>query len=173
MQTWVGMLLAVMGGVMIGLTGTTTDTSAPNPVLGNALALAGAVSLAPYLIIGRALRAKLSLLAYITLVYGSAAVVLLLALVFTQTPLTFADPMAVVWIALLALIPQLIGHTTFNWAVRRIPAAFATIPVLGEPIGTSILAILLFREVPGSVTLLGALVALGGIAIMSLKRSAA
>ncbi len=170
---WLGMLMAVVGGVIIGLAGTGSGALGQNPLLGNALALAGALCLAPYLIIGRALRAKLSLLAYITLVYGSAAVVLLIALLVAQTPITFANPSALLWIVLLALVPQLIGHTAFNWTVRRMPAAFATIPALAEPIGSSILATLLFRELPGPLTLLGAVVALAGITLMSLKRSVA
>jgi len=169
-RMWLGMLMAVAGGALIGLTGTGSGAAGQNPLLGNALALAGALCLAPYLIIGRVLRAKLSLLAYITLVYGSAAAVLLMALVVAQIPITFTEPSAFIWVVLLALVPQLIGHTAFNWAVRRMPATFATIPVLGEPIGTSILAVLLFRELPGSITLVGAIVALAGITLMSLKR---
>jgi drug/metabolite transporter (DMT)-like permease len=169
-HAWLGMLMATSGGTLIALTGSSASDTAQNPLLGNMLALVGAVCLAPYLIIGRALRKKLSLLAYITLVYGAAAV-LLLVLVFARIPVTFVNPIALIWIGLLALIPQLIGHTTFNWAVRHMPAAFATIPVLAEPIGTSILAMVLFREVPGLLTLVGAIVALAGIAVMSLNRS--
>ncbi len=98
------------------------------------------------MIVGRALRNKLSLLAYVTLVYGAAAGVLLLMCLVTGTSLIFQDPTAYVWVALLALLPQLVGHTSFNWSVRRLPAAYATIPVLGEPVGSTILAILLLGE---------------------------
>lgn len=165
-----GMVIAIGGGIVIGLADAGGASQGRSPLAGNALALAGALCLAPYLIIGRALRAKLSLLAYVTLVYGAAAVVLLLLLMATGTPIVFETPSALVWIVLLALVPQLIGHTSFNWAVRRMPAAFATIPVLGEPVGTSIMAVLLLGESIKPLTIAGAVIALAGIAFMSMAK---
>lgn len=161
-----GMVVATAGGILIGLADSAGAPGA-NPALGNALALAAALCMAPYMIVGRALRHKLSLLAYVALVYGAAAVVLLLLCLVTRTSLIVNDPMAYVWIALLALLPQLIGHTSFNWSVRRLPAAYATIPVLGEPVGSTILAIVLLGETVKPLTLIGAAVALAGIAVMS------
>ena len=166
-----GMLVAIAGGVLIGLSDSGGTAPGQNPTLGNILALAGALCMTPYLIIARALRSKFSLLAYVTLVYGAAAVVLALVVLLTQTPLTAGDPWAYLWIALLALVPQLIGHTSFNWSVRRLPAVYGTIPVLGEPVGSAILAMLVLGEVVGPATLLGAVLALAGIALMSLKKS--
>lgn len=166
-----GMLSAVVGGALIGLAGNSGTAPGKNPWLGNALALAGALCLTPYLIIARTLRNKFSLLAYVTLVYSAAALVLLLVVFITRTPIAVSDPSAsasaYVWIALLALVPQLIGHTSFNWSVRRLPAVYGTIPVLGEPIGSTILAVLLLGETVGIFTLVGAALALGGIVIMS------
>lgn len=162
-----GMIIAIAGGILIGLADSAGNAPGANPALGNTLALIAALCMAPYMIVGRALRHKLSLLAYITLVYGAAAVVLLLMCLVTGTSLVFSDPMAYVWIALLALLPQLVGHTSFNWSVRRLPAAYATIPVLGEPVGSTILAILLLGETVKPLTLIGAGVAIAGIAIMS------
>jgi drug/metabolite transporter (DMT)-like permease len=166
----VGMLIAILGGIVIGVAGSAGATPGSNPLLGNALALAGALCLTPYLLIGRILRSRLSLLAYITLVYGAAAIVLLALVVLTDTPLLASDPAALVWIALLALVPQLIGHTSFNWSVRRLPAVYATIPVLGEPIGSSILAVLWLGEVLSPLVLAGAVLAIGGIALMSIRQ---
>lgn len=167
----IGMLIAVAGGILIGLADNAGTAPGANPMLGNALALAAALCMAPYMIVGRALRHKLSLLAYVTLVYGAAAVTLLLLCLVTRTSLILSDPIAYVWIALLALLPQLIGHTSFNWSVRRLPAAYATIPVLGEPVGSTILAIVLLGETVKPLTLIGAAVALAGIALMSWRRS--
>jgi drug/metabolite transporter (DMT)-like permease len=166
-----GMLIAIAGGILIGLADNAGASPGANPLLGNSLAVAAALCMAPYMIVGRALRNKLSLLAYVTLVYGAAAVVLLLMCFVTRTSLLFQDPMAYVWVALLALLPQLIGHTSFNWSVRRLPAAYATIPVLGEPIGSTLLAILLLGETVKPLTLIGAAVAVAGIAIMSWRGS--
>lgn len=169
----IGMLIAIAGGVLIGLSDSGGTVPGQNPTLGNVLALAGALCMTPYLIIARALRSKFSLLAYITLVYGAAAVVLMLVVLLTRTPLTVGDPWAYLWIALLALMPQLVGHTSFNWSVRRLPAVYGTIPVLGEPVGSTILAMLVLGEVVRPLTLLGAALALAGIALMSLKKSGA
>ncbi len=166
-----GMAIAVAGGILIGLSDSGGTAPGQNPMLGNALALAGALCMTPYLIIARALRSKFSLLAYITLVYGAAAAALLFAVLLTRTPLTAGDPSAYLWIVLLALMPQLIGHTSFNWSVRRLPAVYGTIPVLGEPVGSAILAMIILGETVKPLTLLGAALALAGIALMSLKRN--
>lgn len=166
----IGMMIAIAGGILIGLADNAGTAPGANPALGNALAIAAALCMAPYMIVGRALRHKLSLLAYVTLVYGAAAVMLLLLCLVTRTSLMFSDPMAYVWVALLALLPQLIGHTSFNWSVRRLPAAYATIPVLGEPVGSTILAIALLGETIKPLTLIGAAIALAGIAVMSWRQ---
>lgn len=168
-----GMLTATAGGMLIGLADNSGVASGQNAALGNALALTGAVCMAPYLIIGRALRSKFTLLAYITLVYGAAALALWLTLLLTRAPLSIGAPATLVWIALLALMPQLIGHTSFNWSVRRLPAAYATIPALGEPIGSTILAMLILGETVQPLTLLGATLALAGIALMSASKRGA
>lgn len=167
-----GMSVAIAGGIVIGLADAPNASSGSNPLLGNALALAGAVCIAPYLIIGRILRQRLSLLGYVAMVYGAAALTLLLAVFMSGTPLSGFDPIAYAWIALLALAPQLIGHTSFNWSVRRLPAVYATIPVLGEPIGSSVLAILLLGEVIRPLTVIGAVLTLSGIWLMSTQRNA-
>jgi drug/metabolite transporter (DMT)-like permease len=174
---WVvsGMIVAIVGGVLISLGDvmlgrTSAGAAGPNPLLGNALALAGAMCVAPYFLIGRALRDKLSLLGYVSLVYGLAAVVLIASVIVTRTPVAVDDPIAYVWILLLALVPQLVGHTSFNWALRRLPASYATIPALGEPIGSTILAILLLGEVVTPVILFGGALSLLGIAMMSVNR---
>lgn len=167
-----GMSIAIAGGIVIGVADAPNASSGSNPLLGNALALMGAVCIAPYLIIGRILRQRLSLWAYVAVVYGAAALTLLLAVLVSGAPLVGFEPVAYVWIALLALAPQLIGHTSFNWSVRRLPAVYATIPVLGEPIGSSVLAVILLGEVIRPLTVLGAVLTLSGIWLMSSQRNA-
>ncbi len=167
-----GMSIAIAGGIVIGVADAPNASSGSNPLLGNALALMGAVCIAPYLIIGRILRQRLSLWAYVAVVYGAAALTLLLAVLVSGAPLVGFEPVAYVWVALLALAPQLIGHTSFNWSVRRLPAVYATIPVLGEPIGSSVLAVILLGEVIRPLTVLGAVLTLSGIWLMSSQRNA-
>jgi drug/metabolite transporter (DMT)-like permease len=64
---------------------------------------------------------------------------------------------------LLALVPQLFGHSTFNWALRYLSVAFVSITLLGEPIGSTILAYLLLEEIPSGLKIFGAILILVGI----------
>jgi drug/metabolite transporter (DMT)-like permease len=68
---------------------------------------------------------------------------------------------------LLALVPQLIGHSTFNWALRYLSAAYVSITLLGEPIGSTILAYFLLKETPSTLKLFGAILILAGIYLAS------
>jgi drug/metabolite transporter (DMT)-like permease len=71
------------------------------------------------------------------------------------------------WILLLALVPQLIGHSTYNWALRYLPAALVSITTLGEPIGSAVLAYFILQETPTLLTILGGVLILIGIYISS------
>lgn len=174
----IGMLLALLGGTIIGLSDSCQiDNGLVCPpfsefvqgkaFLGNFLALAGAWAVAGYLMIGRKLRAGMSLIPYIFVVYGIAAIVLL-GIMFTarQSPVGFS-PMIYIWILLLALVPQLIGHSTYNWALRYLPAALVSITTLGEPIGSAILAYFILSEAPTLLTIFGGVLILAGIYVSS------
>ncbi len=160
-----GMLVAVLGGALIGFGGVAGEASNA-PFLGNSLALVGAAAAAAYLLLGRsAQRRGLSLQAYIGVAYGVAALSLLPLPFFLGYSYTGYSLESYLWILLLALIPQLIGHTSYNYAVKHMdPAVVATV-ILLEPIGASLLALLLFTEVPPLLTLLGAFILLIGVAI--------
>ena len=116
---------------------------------------------------------KLSLLAYISVVYSAAAVVLMGAVVLSGSPVVGFDPRAYIWMLMLALLPQLVGHTSFNWSLGFLPATFATIPALGEPIGSTILAVILLGEIVTPFKLVGGALTLGGIGLMTVSRSLA
>jgi len=173
-----GLGLALLGGTVIGLSDACVihnGLQCPelNQVLqgramwGNFLALAGAWAVTGYLIIGRKLRTGMSLIPYIFLVYGMAAVALLIIMfVAGQSPLGFA-PKTYGWIFLLAAVPQLIGHSTYNWALRYLPAAFVAVTTLGEPIGSAILAFFILSEAPSVATVIGGILILFGIYLAS------
>ena len=134
-------------------------------IWGDCLALCGAWSATVYLVVGRRLRATVSLVPYIFLVYGMAAVVLnLLVLVAGESPLGYSGQ-TYLWLVLLALIPQLLGHSTFNWALGYLSATYVSVALLGEPVGSIVLAFLFLGEVPSAVMLGGALLILGGIVV--------
>jgi drug/metabolite transporter (DMT)-like permease len=147
--TLLGVILAVAGSALIGLSDS-GGAEARNALLGDGLALLGALAVSGYFLIGRELRRHLSLLAYIWLVYTSAAVILLGAAFVAAggrvgDPASF-PPLAYALLLLLAVGPQLLGHSAFNWALRYLSATFITVALLGEPIGSALLALLIFGE---------------------------
>lgn len=173
-----GMVLAFLGGIVIGFSDICTWNNGlvcPSPgdffqgqaIIGDLLALAGAMMAAGYLIIGRRLRAKTSLIPYIFVVYGMAAIVLILITVASGDSLVGLPPQAYLWTLLLAIIPQLLGHSTFNWALKYLPASLVSVTLLGEPIGSTILALIILNEIPSFGELIGATFILLGIFLAS------
>lgn len=134
---WLACVLCLIGAfVLCGKSFSLSFETA----LGDGLALAGAFFVALYLMIGRNLRKKLSLLAYATICYGSASVFLWIAvLVSGQQASGFSNE---TWIALLclAVVSQIFGHTLYNWSLQWIRAGIVSLALLGEPIGAILLA---------------------------------
>lgn len=175
----IGMWLAFTGGVLVALSdacvwGVSGLACPPlgefvqgRAFIGDLLALAGALAAAAYLIIGRRVRAHLSLLSYIFVVYGAAAVALIIAMLAAGQPPLGYPPVAYLWFLALALFPQLLGHTSYNWALGYLPAAYVSITLLGEPIGSTLLAMIFLGEVPSGLKVLGGALALAGIYLAS------
>ncbi len=161
-----GIALTLAGSVLIFAAdaGRSPEPQA-SPLLGNILALVGAVAASGYLLVGRALRSRVSLFAYIWIAYSSAALMLLAAAAAADDTLLPLSPGAWLLIAALALGPQLIGHTSFNWALRSLSATFVAVAILGEPVGSAILAYLLLGEGFGATQLWGFVILLAGIFI--------
>jgi drug/metabolite transporter (DMT)-like permease len=160
-----GIALTLAGGLFIFISSGSGAGAAlePNPVRGNLLALLGAVAASAYLLVGRALRPHVGLLVYVWLSYGTAALLLLLAVGLTGHALAGYSTLAYAVMIGLALGPQLVGHTAFNWALRHVSATFVAISILGEPIGSALLARLFFGERFAPWQLVGFLLLLGGI----------
>ena len=170
-----GMSLALIGGVVIGLSDACTlggwslacpaltDFFGGRAILGDLLAVGGAIAAAFYVMIGRRLRLKYSLVTYIFLVYGAAAVVLVASMLLGgDSPLGY-PPVAYLWFGLIALLPQLLGHSSFNWALGYVSAALVSVALLCEPIGAIILAYIFLGEAPSALKLFGAILILTGI----------
>jgi drug/metabolite transporter (DMT)-like permease len=179
----IGIGLAFLGVLVIAVNdacfGTAGSEACPTwgeflsgeAIKGDLLALAGAVAVAGYMLIGRSVRARMELVPYITLAYGSAAVVLLALAGAAHQPLLGFPARTYGWIVLLAMIPQLVAHSTYNWALRYLPAAFVSISLLGEPVGSTVLAFALLGEVPSGLKLAGAALILIGI-VLAIRRPA-
>jgi drug/metabolite transporter (DMT)-like permease len=143
----------------------------PGSLLGNVLALAGALTLAAYQVVGRGLRDALPLDAYVLGVWATAAAALAVFAAAFRVPLTgFGGKTWLAFLAL-ALVPTIGGHGLVNKSLRSFPAPTVGLFLLGEPVGASLLALLLFREVPGPWTLVGGAIVLGALALVVVRRT--
>jgi len=173
-----GLVLALVGATVIGLSDACViQNGLQCPKLdqilqgramwGNFLALCGALAVSGYLLIGRKVRVKMSLIPYIFLVYGICAVVLNVFM-FAEGAQPFGyTAKAYLWIFLLAVIPQLIGHSTFNWLLKYLSATLVTLTTLAEPIGSAMLAYIFLKESLSRAVFIGGTLILTGIFLAS------
>ncbi len=157
-------LLSVIGVFIIGWGDLATGGAA---LYGDLLALAGSLCAAFYLLIGRTLRSRLSLLAYIMVCYGSAAVFLWTAVL--GLTIEFTGFSATTWAAFagMAVFSQLVGHSSYNWALKWLSTSTVAISLLGEPIGASILAWVIFGEALTAAKLVGGVLVLTAIYLIA------
>ena len=163
--TILGIAIALLGGIAIALGDKSVTGVNSNPLLGDLLALLGAWLVSLYLLLGRQAQTKgLGISSYIVVTYTTAAVLLLpLPLVFGSSYFGYPN-LVYFYILLMAILSQLVGHTSFNWAVRWISPTFVTLAILFEPVSSSFLGFVLFDEVPSLLVLLGGLILLLGVA---------
>ncbi len=146
----VGIVISLSGSLMIfwsdSSQASATGASGSNPLLGNALALVGSWCFSAYLLIGRRLRADMPLPAYVWLAYGMAAVFLLIACQGAGVSLAgYSMPAYLVALGM-ALGPQLLGHTSYNWSLKHVSPTFVAVVTLGEPVGSAVMAWVFFGE---------------------------
>jgi len=147
----------LLSGVLVG----------PRPLYGNALALFAAVMAAGYVLAGRSLRQRIALVPYVVVVYG-VCTVSLLGIVLLEGHALTGYPAGEWWIFLgLAIGPGLFGHTVLNWALAHLESSVVSVSLLGEPVGATILALVILSEIPTAATVAGGVVVLAGIAITS------
>lgn len=134
---------------------------------GDLLALAAAIFVSGYLLIGRRLRGGVALPVYTFYTYGSSALILILASLATGTP--FAPYQARDWIIFcaLAIVCTVIGHTIFNWVLRYVQASVVSVSVLGEPLGAILWASVFLHEYPTLRQTVGASMIFAGLFIFT------
>lgn len=170
-RTTVGAIgVAVSGAALIGWADAGTVVLGRGALLGNSLALGGAVLVSVYLLIGRIVRQKVSWLAYVTPLYTVAALTALVGAVLKGVPLFGYSWTFYGLCAGLALGPQVLGHGSFNYALQHVPAAIVGMLALLEPVGASVLAYALFGEVPPLASVVGMVVVLGAVAVVVWSR---
>jgi drug/metabolite transporter (DMT)-like permease len=166
-QTFLGIAVCIVGGVLIGYGNWRIGLDS---LIGGILALSGALAVAGYLLIGRSVRKNMGLLSYAAICYSSAALLLLFITVVCGYPLFDYSARTYLMMVLLAVVPQLLGHLSFNWSLRYISATLVTIAILGEPVGATILAFIILDEVPTVLEIGGGFLLLLGIFIAFRKK---
>jgi drug/metabolite transporter (DMT)-like permease len=178
-RQWLGIAIAMLGALVVALpdiAGAPADAVAhPRALLGDLLALGGALTAAVYFTSGRRLRSTLDLWPYVALVYGSCFLTLLVLAALAGAPLLPQPPRELAIFAGLALGPMLLGHTGLNWALKHSPAYVVNLTLLGEPVGATLIAAVLpgIREVPGPLTVMGGLIVLAGILLTARRQASA
>ncbi len=161
-RSWIGVLVAVSGAVFLAW----GDFGGTNIIalMGDLLALSGALFLAFYFIGGRRFARGMPITVYTSIVYLFAAITtLFLCIPFGYNVLVFEPNEVAIFIAL-AIFPTVLGHSVNNYLLTKVPAYIVSSAVLGEPIGATILAALIFFQYPNPITLIGFFIILIGVA---------
>ncbi len=137
---------------------------------GNTMAALGSLFMAAYLLCGKFAMQKISLGRYTTVTYTVCFAVMAAAAFFMGE--AFIVPAKVILLCfLLSVTATLFGHTLINWSLPYVGAFFVTVVLLGEPIGASLAAFLMFGTIPGLLELIGGLMTLSGIAVMVVREN--
>jgi drug/metabolite transporter (DMT)-like permease len=144
-----GIILSFSGSIVLavgdsGLKGLSIQN--PSYLLGDVLALLGAIMVSAYLMVGSKLREEMDVLSYTSVVYTFSAFFLFVASFSGGIPFTGYKASSYLYMTLLAVVPQLIGHTAINWSLKHLKTSMVAITILGEPVGASILAYIIFHE---------------------------
>ena len=158
--TWAGIGIATVGA---GLMAAEDLGEGLGTLVGDLYALLGAVFGAGYLMIGRRARPQMSLVGYVGVVYPAAALLLVASVLVAQEPFTGYSTKTFLMLGLLALVPQLIGHSAISWSLAYVPAALVAVAILGEAVGATILAAIVLQETPSALEMAGALLVLTAV----------
>jgi drug/metabolite transporter (DMT)-like permease len=167
MNLVLGIALSVLGSGLISYGDMGLSKEA---LMGDGFALLGAIAASGYLLVGRKMRKEQDLFSYIFPVYSTAGLILILLSLIFQKSYWGYSPSTYLFLFLLALVPQLIGHTTFNWALKYLPASMVAITILGEPLGSTILAYFILGEGLTTWKVLGGISIFVGI-LVALKKT--
>lgn len=158
----IGIFLALCGSILIS---SFDESGGTSRALGNALAIVGAIGAAGYFIIGRKLRTHIDTLRYVSFVYSVAALLTFLITLSAGQPLTGFSASTYLYLFAIAMIPQVIGHTSLNWALKHFSATTVSIVTLSEPLGASVLALWILHESLSEVKIVAGLLILCGVAL--------
>jgi drug/metabolite transporter (DMT)-like permease len=159
-RAFVGIGIALAGTILIA--GADLGGSG-RALIGDALAVAGAICGAAYVLVGRSVRQQVSLVPYTAVAYGSAAAVLAAVLALAGIPFAGYEPRIWLVFALITIGPQFLGHTVFNYLLGHLRASVVAVAIMAEPVGATLLAFAIRGEVPGAAAVAGGILILAGV----------
>jgi drug/metabolite transporter (DMT)-like permease len=130
---------------------------------GDGLALLGALAVVGYFIIGRKARTRISLLGYVTPLYAVCSLFLLIWVLAMGDSLWPYSGTQWIYFTALAVVPTILGHTVFNWAIKHVRPSVISLAFLGEPVAASVLAFIFFAQRPPLATFIGGALVLTGV----------
>ena len=166
-RVWWGLLLTLAGSVIVGLGSGSATEAGSQPILGASLALFGSVSMGLYLLLGRFLRYKLSWLTYSWLIFTAAAFFVTLMVFLTRTPISGYSTEGYLWILLVTLVSQFMGHIPINIGLRYFSATYLSVVMQTAVIVSAILAFFLFHEIPSPWQVVGSVTMMAGVWLVS------
>ncbi|MEK3977991.1 DMT family transporter [Psychrobacillus sp. FSL K6-2836] len=161
-----GFLVAIAGSIVIGWQDFQISGLA---LFGDILALIAAGIITAYFFIGQHVRKRLSLIPYSVISYGSSTLLLGVFAFWQQTP--FFNYSVQTWWSFfgLAFIATILGQTIFNWLLKWLSTSIISMSILGETIGTCILAYFILDEVISLQQGIGIVLILIGLALFLLQ----
>lgn len=153
-------IIAISGSVIISWGDFQVSGAA---LYGDLLALIGCALITAYLLVGQDVRKRISLITYTFVVYSISTITLLVYVLIKGEVLGPHPTSDWFWFIMLALIPNLLGHTLFNWSLRWVSTNVISIAILFEPVGAAILAYYIFHESLSLSQITGGIIVIAGI----------
>ena len=170
---WLSLPLTLIGVVLVGLGGLSAIEAGSDPLLGGALALIGSLCFGAYLLIGRQLNNVIPPLLYSFLVFFSAALVTSVFVGFSGTPVTGYSARGYLWVVIVTILAQAMGHLLMNLALQHFTATALAIILQIAVVGSAVIALFLFGEIPSLVQIIGSALVIYGVVIATIEQTGA
>jgi drug/metabolite transporter (DMT)-like permease len=167
----IGILISVIGVIILVYGNNSKAFGTIDTLEGNILAILGGIAAGLYILGGRIVRKNVSVWSYAIVVYSITTVILFLLCISLKSPIYGFSLKDYTLIFIMAIFAGILGHTLYNWSLEYVRASIASVVLLGEPIGSSILAFLLpwISQIPSEYTILGGAIILFGIYLTARK----
>ena len=170
---WLSLPLTLIGVAMVGLGGLSAIEAGSDPLLGGALALCGSLCFGAYLLIGRQLNNVIPPLLYSFLVFGSAALVTSLVVAVSGTPVTGYTAQGYLWVLIVTILAQAMGHLLMNLALQHFTATALAIILQVAVVGSAVIALFAFGEIPSLLQIVGGALVIYGVVIATVEQTQA